>query len=357
MRKLVARSFAAALVVVLISGCSSTGGKKSFSWSSLNPATYFAKSDSKSDISKPKDKMPPKVTLEDASEVAYANGQSGGTAPLSPYNQKSVGTSDYRSTAGQLSSNTVSPQYGAYNPNGYTGGSLPLSPSSTDYSQYPQPSTGSAYNSLPTGTANYQPSGSGYQMQASSGYSSTPPASYSLGGGSYDIQPGSTPAYANAAAPYANNAVYGSGTVPAGSATPTYQAPFPAQGSGYESGLAQDPYRSSALPYNGASTTPDNSSSSYNPPLANPGAVNSIASLPALPPLPNQYSNTQPPYEPGKTGFNPPNVPEYTPPLNGGFVQPAAATESTYAPGSVSRYSSTPSPTTSNGYNTTGGLY
>ncbi len=365
MRKLVARSFAAALVVVFISGCSSTGGKKSFSWSSMNPMTYFAKSDD-SPVPKPSDQMAPTVTLSSASEVASANNASGGMAPASPYGQKGLGDTSYSSTAGQVSSANITPQRGAYNLNGYTGSLPPSTPTNdyrlssptNEYSSYaPQTAAGSAYNSAAAGTAAYSQTGNGYQASQNSGYSATPPAQYGLGGGAYDIQQAqaaTAPAYATPSLPYGNNAAPS-----AGSNTSPYQMPpLPSQGNGYDSGLVQDPYRPSTTPYTGAGASTENSYSGYSSGYtADPTAVSSVASLPSLPSLPNAYSNTRPAYEPGQTGYTPPNVPTYIPPTTGGYVQQATATQPTYTPGSVSRYSSTASQGTSAGYGTTGGVY
>ncbi len=365
MRKIVARSFAVALVVAFISGCSSTGGKKSFAWSSLNPMTYFAKSDD-SPVPKPSDQMAPTVTLPSASEVASANNASGGMAPTSPYGQKGIGDTSYSSTAGQVSSANITPQRGAYNLNGYTG-SLPNSPSASDYrlsssahdpTPYgPQTAAGSAYNSATGGTVAYSETGNGYQASQNSGYSTTPPAQYGLGGGAYDIQQAqaaAAPAYATPSLPYGSNA-----TPSTGSNTSPYQIPpLPSQGNGYDSGLVQDPYRPPTTPYTGAGASTENSYSGYSSGYtADPAAVSSVASLPSLPSLPNAYSNTRPAYDPGQTGYNPPNVPAYVPPTTGGYVQQATATQPTYTPGSVSRYSSTPSQGTSAGYGATGGVY
>lgn len=340
MRKLVARSIALAVVAVFVSGCSSTGGHKSFSWSSLNPMTYFAKSDTDSPIPKPSDQMAPTVTMPNASDVA----ESGGTAPPSPYGQTGAGDAAQAASA-QAATGGIGPQYGSYNLNGYAGGTTPPS---AGFEQYPAQS----------------PAGSGYPVPPSSGYDATSTAQYNLGGGNYDIQnqtPASVPglpAYASPTAPYAN------------SAAPSYQLPaMPSLPNGYDAGLAQDPYGNATPP-----TYPDAASNSPLPGTVgiqqgayatsspgNPGeASEMVASVPNLPPLPNNYTNSQPPYDPGNTGYNPPNVPKYTSPSPGGYVQPAAATQPAYSPGSTSRYPSSSTPTTgaaSGGYGTAGSVY
>lgn len=343
MRKLVARSIAVAFVAVLVSGCSSTGGQKSFSWASLNPMTYFAKSDT-DPVPKPSDQMAPTVTLPSASDVA----ESGGTAPRSPYGQTGLGDA-VQTAATQASLGATGPQRGMYDPNGYAGTSVPPSSPSTGFDQYPTQS----------------PAGGGYPMPPASGYDATPAGQYALGGGSYDIQnqtqagtPG-LPAYANPTAPYANNAAPSAGV-------PSYQLPpMPSQPSGYDAGLAQDPYGNATPPtYPGAaSNSPLPGTGASQPNVyaeslpANQGdSSDLVASVPKLPPLPPQYTNSQPPYDPGNTGFNPPNVPSYTPPSPGGYVQPAAATQPSYAPGSTSRLpGATGAPM--GGYGTAGSVY
>ena len=291
-----------------------------------------------------------------------------------------------------------------YDPNGYTAGNVPLS------SYPPQATAGMGYQpSTPDYSAmgNYQaPSNSGYNPAQSS-------AQYSLGGGGYDIQPqgattppvysdagqsyanntgayaNNTGSYANNTGAYANNAntgmyagntgAYANNTgaygntagsnsmMPGGAATSPYQVPtMPSQGSGYDPGLVQEPYPSQGAPaYPGMGASSDNSYSA-NPSgyTAESAAAGSVASLPTLPALPSGYTNTQPAYEPGKTGFQPQGVPEYQVPTTGGYVQQATATETEFAPGSISRY---PSASTQNNtstgaaqlgsYGTAGALY
>ena len=215
MRKLVARSLAVAVVAVLVSGCSSTGGQKSFSWSSLNPMNYFAKSDdSDSPVPKPSDQMAPTVVMPNASDVA----ESGGTAPPSPYGGESLGDGS-QGVVPQVSSNSVNPQRGMYDPNGYGGGNLPVSTSSAQFDQY-TPANGSSPSAV--GAANYQAQTSGYQLPPASGYDASSAAQYALGGGNYDIQNQSraaTPAlppYTNPTAPYSNNTLPSDGESPVG---------------------------------------------------------------------------------------------------------------------------------------------
>jgi hypothetical protein len=362
MRKLGARSIAVALVAVLISGCSSTGGN-SFSWSRLNPATYFANSDSDSAVPKPSDQMAPTVTLGNASDVASASGSSGGMAPPSQYDATQA-VAGLTQDANSLARADIAPQRGMYNPNGYGSDSLPLSPPASGFNQY----------------ATQPPAGAGYQLQQSgSGYNLDQPAQYGLGGGSYDIQQPTTaggsmglPAHANPTAPYANNAA-----PPVGANTSPYQVPpLPPQASGYDGGLAQDPYGSvtpppysSATPSSppvpwGTGVNPENSfadsSASY---PAESRDMGGVATLPQRPAQPGEYTNSQPAWEPGNTGFNPPNVPDYSVPSAGGDVQPATATGPTWAPGSVTRYPAVPpqsAPTAgavSGGYGTAGSVY
>lgn len=346
MRKLVARSIAVATVAVLVSGCSSTGGHKSFSWASLNPMTYFAKSDSDPPLPKPSEQMAPTVTMPSASEIA----ESGGTAPPSPYSQAGLGSSGQTGVT-QTASDSAA-QRGMYNLNGYAGTNLPLSSPSAGSQQYPsQTSAGSGYAPT-TGMADYQAP----QTATTSGYNSTSTGQYALGGGSYDIQsqndmtPG-LPAYANPTAPY------GSSAAPTGNSG--YQLPPMASPNGYNTGLAQDPYgNTTTSTYPGAATSPATGAATVpqgayanalpNNPSSTPEMV---ASVPSLPPLPDYSTNSQVPYVPGDTGYNPPNVPNYTPPSPGGYVQPATATEPNYAPGSVSRY---PSSSASGTYGSTG---
>ncbi len=344
MRKLVARSIAVALVAVLVSGCSSTGGQKSFGWASLNPMTYFASSDADSPVPKPSDQMAPTVTLPNASEVA----ESGGTAPRSPYGQAGLGDA-VQTAATQASLGATGPQHGMYDPNGYAGTNVPLSPSSTGLDPYPAQSSAAG----------------GYSTPPASGYGMPPAGQYALGGGSYDIQnqtqngTSGLPAYANPTAPYANNA-----GPPA--SVPSYQLPpMSSQPSGYDAGLAQDPYGNATPPtYPGAASNgsfPGAGSSQPNVYAdslpANPGeSTDLVASAPKLPPLPPQYTNSQPPYDPGNTGYNPTNVPSYTPPAPGGYVQPAAATQPSYAPGSTSRLPGSTGAATG-GYGTAGSVF
>lgn len=336
MRKLVARSLAVATVAVLVSGCSSTGGQKSFSWSSLNPMNMFAKSDSDPPLPKPSEQMAPTVTLPNASDIA----ESGGTAPPSPYGQTGLGDT-VQTAATQITSDAMGPQRGTYNLNGYAGSNLPVSSSSSGYEQYPP--ANSAY--VPT-------------TPSTSGYNSSATGQYALGGGNYDIQGQSStpglPAYANPTAPYGSNA--------APAAPSNYQLPPMSSPSGYNSGLAQDPYGSTATPtYPGAaSTSPATGTTGVpqdvyaNALPANPSNTpDMVASLPSLPPMANNSTNSQVPYVPGDTGYTPPNVPAYTPPVSGGYVQPATATEPNYAPGSVSRYPTTGGSTNS-AYGTNG---
>ncbi|MHB8899564.1 MAG: hypothetical protein ACYC6Y_12525 [Thermoguttaceae bacterium] len=393
MGKLVARSLAAALVVVLISGCSSTGGKKSFSWSSMNPMTYFAKSDS-APVPKPSEQLAPTVTLPSAADVSSTKDASGSLAPPSPYGQKGRTDSSYSSVASRTSSTNTAPQRGMYDLNGYSGSSLPLSQSSKDYSQYTPPSTtGSGYAPSAVANADSPATSSGYQMPPSNGYGSGSSAQYSLGGGPYDIQPGPTqtaaslpaysspaqtaaslpaynsptqtaaslPAYNNAVNPYASSTSPPSGSL--NSTSPYQMPPMPSQASGYSTGLAQDPYKpmsssSSAInPYPASGGTPEPYSGYASGYQADSGSVGNVAALPTLPPLSNGYSTPRPAYEPGNTGYNPPNVPSYTTPPTGGYVQPATATQPNYSPGSVSRYSGTGDSTAPTGYGTTGAMY
>jgi len=357
MRKLVARSIAVGLTAVLLSGCSSTGGQKSFSWSSLNPMTYFADSDDDSPVPKPTDQMAPTVTLPNASDVA----ESGGTAPPSPYGQTSAGDA-VQTAATQVASGAINPQRGMYDPNGYGGSSLPLSSGTEQYGTQASASTG--YSLPPSGVAVQQAAQSGYQLPAApAGYEAGSTAQYALGGGSYDIQrqpqgsnPG-LPAYTNPTAPYGNSAAPSVGV----SSAP-YQAPtVPAPPNGYDVGLAQDPSGSMApFAYPSSVTgTPQNAYAS-SPTSSSGETADLVASMPKLPPLPDQYQSSPPAYNPGSTSYNPPNVPAYTPPAPGGYVQPATATESSFAPGSVTRYPSTQASGTtvpSGAYGTTGSIY
>lgn len=368
MRKLAARSITVALLAVLVSGCSSSGGKKSFSWSSLNPMTYFAKSDSDSPVPKPTDQIAPTVTLPSASDVASAGDVSGGVAPPSPWGGAKTSLSDTRASSSSVPSGTL-PQQGRYDPNGYAGGTLPLSPSSSPYDQSPYAAQ-SAYNSATGGNTGYQAPGSGY-YPASPAYDATPPAQYAVGG-TYDIQdptaanPG-LPAYASPAAPYGNNASPYSGS------TPYQSPPLSSPSSGYDTGLAQDPY-GATMPAVNPGAASNNATAPWaagatpadpyrNAPYTYPGDsanLGTVASLPQTAPLPSEYQNTQTPYQPGNTGYLPPNVAQYTPPSSGGYVQPTAATELNYAPGSVSRYPSASSQagaTGTVGSNATSGSY
>lgn len=349
MRNLAVRSITVAFLAVLVSGCSSSGGKKSFSWSSLNPATYFAKSDRDSPVPKPKDQLAPTVTLPSAADVASTGGASGGVAPPSPWGGAKTSLSDTRASNSSVPMGTL-PQQGSYDPNGYAGGTLPLSPSSSQFDQSPYAAQ-SAYNSATGGNTGYQAPSSGY-YPASPAYDATPPAQYAVGG-TYDIQnraaanPG-LPAYASPAAPYGNNA-----SPYPGPTSPYQAAPLSSPGSGYDTGLAQDPYGATMPPVNpGAASynaaAPWAAGATRGEPYANapytyPGDsanLGTVASLPQTPPLPSEYQSNQAPYQPGNTGYNPPNVSQYTAPPSGGYVQPAAATELNYAPGSVSRYPS-----------------
>ena len=387
MRKLGARSLAVALAAMLLSGCGSTGGKKSFSWASMNPMTHFSKSDS-DPVPKPS-QMAPAVTLGDASEVASTDGT---LAPQSPYSTtQAVAGSNPNATS-------PSPQRGVYNPNGYEGG-LPLATPAAGADLYAtQSSAGTGYTPpgtgyTPPGTGytppgtGYTPPGTGYTPPASDyqpsgysmpksnlGYDVSQSAQYQLGGGGYDIQSptqGSSqglPSYANPSAAYGSNAGSTSGV----NTAPYQSPPLSSSGAG---NVAQDPDRgvtppsySDAMPNSSSvpSATGVNSGDSYaNSSFGNPQArdLGSVASLPQLPPLPSGYTNSQPAYQPGNTGYNPPNTPEYASPSPGGYVQPATATQPSYSPGSVSRYpsaSSQPSPTAGanlGGYGTGGSVY
>jgi hypothetical protein len=334
MRKLAARSIAVALLAMVIPGCT-TGGQKSFSWASLNPMTYFAKSDSDSPVPKPSDQMGPAVTMGEESSLASASGATGGMAPPSPYSaaQAVAGLTQNGSSA--------MPQRGMYDTNGYADNSLPLSSPSSGYDPY----ASSGYNLPSNGASDYQAPGGGYSVpQSGSGYDATSTAQYAVGG-NYDIENRTqlgnvgAPIQASPANPYANNALPNSVDASA------YQVPpLPPQGS--NSGLVQDPYGSmTPQSYPGAaSSTPPSSANAYADSRSGDLGDPRVATLPTLPARPGQYNSNWPPsYEPGKTDYNPPNVPAYTPPTTGGYVQPATATEPNYSPGSVSRYPSVPS--------------
>ncbi len=354
--------------------------------------TYFADSDSDSPVPKPSDQMAPTVTLPDAADVASTENGSADIAPASPYSSSSPAAATYPSypsypaASTQTASSSVAAQQGMYDPNGYTAGNVPLSSSAGNASTYPpQATAGMGYQpSTPDYSAmgSYQsPTSSGYSPTQGSGYNPTQPnAQYSLGGGSYDIQASqaqaatASPVYADSAQSYANNAgTYGSsGTyssrTPGGStATSPYQVPaMPSQGSGYDAGLVQEPYPSQATPaYPGTGASSSNSYSA-NPSgySAESAAAGSVAPMPTLPALPSGYTNTQPAYDPGNTGYQPQGVPEYQVPATGGYVQQATATETEFAPGSVSRYpSASTQNNTSSGsaqlgsYGTAGALY
>ncbi len=331
MRKLAARSIAVALLAVVIPGCTS-GGQKSFSWASMNPMTYFAKSDSDSQVPKPSDQMGPAVTMGEESSLASTSGAA--VAPPSPYSaaQAVAGLAENGSSA--------TPQRGMYDANGYTGSSLPLSSPSTGYDPY----ASSGYDLPASGTSAYQAPSGGYSVpQSGSAYDANSTAQYALGG-SYDIPNGtqgntaSPPVYASPATPYANNAM------PNSNPSPYQVPPLPSQGT--DSGLAQDPYGNmTPQSYPGAaSSVPSSPANAYTDSRYADLGNSRVATLPKKPPTLGDYkSNWPPPYEPGSTNYNPPNVPAYTPPMSGGYVQPATATEPNYSPGSVSRYPSLPS--------------
>ena len=82
-----------------------------------------------------------------------------------------------------------------------------------------------------------------------------------------------------------------------------------------------------------------------------------IASLPTSPAASSGLGTSQynyQNYQPGVTGYQPPNVPAYTPPI--GYIQPSSSSgtaptaEPGYSPGTTSRYpSSTVQPATTSG--------
>ena len=339
MRKLGAQSLTLVLSALLLSGCSSTGDK-SFSMSSLNPMTYFAKSDSDSPVPRPSEQMAPTVTLPEAASVASTGDAPGGTAPASPYPT----TPDYQSrpqvstpsafppymapqTASTSPTAPVTPQQGLYDPNG---GLTTATANAAVGSPYTPPAaaTSPSYPTNPSGFAN-TPAPNGYQTPSG--------AQYALGG-QYDIQ--KSPVTAEPTAPYANNAanaVQPTSTFP-GPTTSAAPEPYTTVTTpAYPSGLAAQPAPTARRDLGGVATRPEA-----------PAAPSA-----AMPNAPGNYTPGQTDYQPGQTDYNPPGVPPYTPPTTD-YQVPTSNSGTQFAPGSTSRYPSTATPAS---YNAIGSLY
>ncbi len=240
MRKFVARSIVVALGVLLVCGCSSTGGK-SPSVASLNPMKYFAKS---KPVPKPS-QMTPNVSLPSADGLALTDSKSdGGFAPPSPYGAGAADSKQPKDAfAGQYSSTTdpsrnaspatgaslaASPQHGMYDPNGYAGTTAP--------SGYTLPKSNSLTGTTPSdSTSPYSLGGSRYDIQnpglstgALAGGSSTHSgAGRSLTGGQQ-----ADPYYASSGSAYNQPASYQASSLPspAGAITGASQGAYPSTG-------------------------------------------------------------------------------------------------------------------------------
>ncbi|MDD4266597.1 MAG: hypothetical protein PHO07_12270 [Pirellulales bacterium] len=367
MRKLVARSIVVALGVLLVCGCSSTGGK-SPSVASLNPMKYFAKS---KPVPKPS-QMTPNVSLPSADGLALTDSKpNGGFAPPSPYaagaadgkQPKDAFAGQYASTADPAqnaspatsASLAAGPQQGMYDPNGYAG--------ATATSGYALPKSNSLTGTTPSdSTGPYGLGGSRYDIQ-NPGLSSGPLAGGSTipssAGRSLSDGQQAAPNSAGSGSAYNQTASYQASPLPspAGARTGTLQGTYPSTGT-YQA----DPSAVYGTWNNGTNPSAVGGyAGSAMPASTDRRDIGGIASLPTSPAASAglasstgtaeyNYQN----YQPGVTGYQPPNVPAYTPPI--GYVQPssssgtAPAAEPGYSPGTTSRYpSSTVQPATTNG--------
>ncbi len=363
MRKFVARSIVVALGVLLVCGCSSTGGK-SPSVASLNPMKYFAKS---KPVPKPS-QMTPNVSLPSADGLALTDSKSdGGFAPPSPYGAGAADSKQPKDAfAGQYSSTTdpsrnaspatgaslaASPQHGMYDPNGYAGTTAP--------SGYTLPKSNSLTGTTPSdSTSPYSLGGSRYDIQnpglstgALAGGSSTQSgAGRSLTGGQQ-----ADPYYASSGSAYNQPASYQASSLPspAGAITGASQGTYPSTGT-----YQVDPSAVYGSWNNGTNpSAPGGYTGSAFPATTDRRDMGGIASLPSSPAASSGLGTSQynyQNYQPGVTGYQPPNVPAYTPPI--GYIQPSSSSgtaptaEPGYSPGTTSRYpSSTVQPATTSG--------